>query len=69
MLLALTPSDKATEVMNVMQARIESDSKQFNSFVKVLRSNPALCYLADVLETQQSESGACIDLIIAHAHD
>ena len=57
MLLALTPAAKAMEVVNAMQASIKNDIGKFNSLLKALRSTSALCYLADVLETQQSKSG------------
>ena len=60
--LALTSTQKATEVVDSLQAKIGNEPAQFHTLIRVLRSNPALCYLADILErveTQQSESGTC----------
>ena len=55
--LVLTPVERAMEVLDAMQARIKSDPIQFCTLLKVLRSKQALCYLTDVLENKQSETG------------
>ena len=60
MLPVLSPAAKAAEVVNAMQASIKNDTAKFSSLLKVLRSSSVLCYLADVLETQQSKSGEYI---------
>ena len=62
LLLTLTPAAKASGVVNAMQAKIENESRQFDRLVNVLKSNPALCYLAKMLETQHSESGVYINI-------
>ena len=60
MLMAQIPAAKATEVVNALQAKIKHEPEQFHVLIRVLRSNPALCYLADKLEgieSQQNEPG------------
>ena len=57
MLSGLTPAEKAAAVINTLQAGIKNDIGKFNSLLKALRSSSALCYLADILETQHSKSG------------
>ena len=59
MLSSLTPAEKATEVVNALQAGIKNDCRKFITLLKVLKSSAAWCHLARLLETQQSKSSEC----------
>ena len=63
-MLALTPSQQAAKVVDAIQAKVKNEPSQFSCLIKVLRLNPAVCHLADLLErveTQQSGSGMYTD--------
>ena len=63
-LVALTPMEKATKVVDALQARVKNKPSEFHKLVKVLRSNPVLSYLGDHLE----KSGITGMYIISHMH-
>ena len=52
----LIPKEKATEIVDILQGRIKNEPNEFHRLIKVLRSNPALNYLADQLEKSGTTS-------------
>lgn len=51
----VTERAKATKVVDALQSRIRNNPSDFFVLVEVLRANPALSYLADILENHDQQ--------------